>query len=141
MTPEKVIRQRWHESGRNVKLGDVVLLHDKTAIKGKYRLGIVSSIKESMDKMVRSCTVTYTVPSGKDPVGTYNGGRKVSVTRSIQRLTVLLPVEEQDRKLCAYEDTIRESSDVSENLVAENLVAEDLTAEILEAEERMDIKK
>ena len=63
------------------------------------------------------------------------------MTRSIQRLTVLLPVEEQDRKLYSYEDTIRENSDVSEDLVAENLVAEDLAAEILEAETRTDIKK
>ena len=139
VTPEKVIRQRWHETGRNVKPGDVVLLHDKTAIKGKYKLGIVSSVKRSLDKLVRSCTVTYTIPFGRDPAGRYTEGRKISVTRSIQRLTVLLPVEEQDKKLCAYEDTIRESSDVSEDLGAENLVAEDLAAENLEAEERTDI--
>ena len=83
VTPESVMRQKWHSSGRNLKLGDVVLLHEKSAFKGKYQLGIVSSIRESQDNLVRSCKVTYTIPNRKDPVDIYTGGRKVEVSRSV----------------------------------------------------------
>ena len=93
--PESVIRQKWHENGRNLRPGDVVLLHQSSSIKGKYQLGIVDSVKEGIDRLVRACSITYTIPHSKDPIGKYSGGRKVKVTRSVQRLTLVLPVEEQ----------------------------------------------
>ena len=99
ITPEAVIRQRWHEKGRNLKPGDIVLLHDKSPIKGTYQLGIVESIKEGMDQLVRSCRVSYVIPSIKDKLHQYSGGKRITVSRSIQRLTLLLPVEEQDVKM------------------------------------------
>jgi len=92
VTPESVIRQKWHNTGRNLTPGDIVLLHEKTPIKGKYCLGIVRGVKQGRDDLVRSCLVEYTIPNAKDTVGTYTGGRKIIVTRSIQRLTLLLPV-------------------------------------------------
>ena len=95
VTPEALIRQRWHEVGRNLRKGDVVLVHEKSPIKGDYVLGVVESIKPGEDKLVRSCTVGYTIPNSKDLLGQYTGGRRISITRSVQRLTLLLPVEEQ----------------------------------------------
>ena len=105
--PESVIRQKWHESGRNLQPGDVVLLHEKSAIKGKYQMGIVETVKESRDKLVRSCTVSYTVPNTKDPIGAYTGGKKITVSRSIQRLTLLLPIEEQNCQLQVVENALK----------------------------------
>ena len=99
VTPESLIRQKWHETGRNLKPGDVVLLHEKTEIKGKYQIGIVESVKEGKDSLVRSCTIRYTIPNPKDPINIYSGGKKITVTRSVQRLTLLLPVEEQSGPL------------------------------------------
>ena len=64
VTPEAVIRQRWHETGRNLQIGDVVWIHDSSNIKGRYLLGIVDSIDPSKDHMVRSCKVAYTIPLG-----------------------------------------------------------------------------
>ena len=55
--PESVLRQKWHETGRNLRIGDVVLMHESSAIKGKYTLGIVDSVRESADTLVRSCKV------------------------------------------------------------------------------------
>ena len=81
------------------KACDVVLLHEKTPIKGTYQLGIVHTVKESQDQLVRSCAVAYTIPNARDPVGEYTGGKKIYVTRSVQRLTLLLPVEEQHCRL------------------------------------------
>ena len=95
VTPESLIRQKWHETGRNLKIGDVVLLHENSALKGKYQLGIVDSIKEGKDNLVRSCAIRYTIPNPKDPVNIYSGGKHIRVTRSVQRLTLILPVEEQ----------------------------------------------
>ena len=97
--PERLIRQKWHQTSRNLKSGDVVLLHDKSPIKGSYILGIVESVKLGNDGLVRSCTIGYTVASKKDSVDKYSGGKRISVTRSIQRLSLILPVEEQESPL------------------------------------------
>ena len=110
VTPEAVIRQRWHETGRNLQVGDVVLLHDKSELKGKYLLGIVEETRISQDGLVRSCLVGYTIPYSKDPVGRYSGGRRVRVSRSIQRLTLLLPIEEQSSKLVVEDNVVREET-------------------------------
>ena len=101
------MRQTWHETGRNLRNGDIVLIHEKGAIKGKYLLGMVDSVNVGRDGLVRSCSVGYTVPNARDPVEKYNGGRRIVVTRSIQRLTLLLPVEEQNSKLTVEENVVR----------------------------------
>ena len=73
--------------GRNLVPGDVVLIHDKNPIKGKYQLGIVKTMRESGDKLVRFCTVAYSFPHAKDPIDRYTEKKEIIVTRSIQRLT------------------------------------------------------
>ena len=96
ITPEYVIRKQWHESGRNLQPNDIVLIHDKSSIKGKYLMGKVVSVNVGSDGRVRSCAVGYTVPNKKEPSDEYTSGRKILVTRSIQRLSLLLQIEEQD---------------------------------------------
>ena len=107
VTPEAVIRQKWHKTGRNLTPGDVVLIHDKNPIKGKYQLGIVKTVRESDDSLVRSCSVAYSIPNAKDPIGSYTGKREVVVTRSIQRLSLLLPVEEQQSPLTVEDNLLK----------------------------------
>ena len=106
VTPQSIIRQKWHESQRNLQVGDVVLVHDQSPVKGKYQLAIVDEAKESKDGYVRSCVVKYRVPDPKDVVKTsgkekkrYPAGKEAKITRSVQRLTLLLPVEEQSGRL------------------------------------------
>ena len=94
-TPEHVIRQKWHETGRDLKVNDVVLIHDQSAFKGKYPMGLVETVNVGRDGRVRSCTVSYTIPRSRDLSGQYTGGKRVLVTRSVQRLSLLLAVEEQ----------------------------------------------
>ena len=113
VTPERIIRQKWHQVGRNLRIGDVVLLHDKSPIKGRYILGLVVSVNLGRDGMVRSCTVSYTVTNKKDPLGKYSGGTKVKVTRSVQRLTLLLPVEEQENTLEVSDNVVKTLEDQS----------------------------
>jgi len=82
VTLEAIIRQQWHENGRNLQVGDIVLVHDQSPLKGKYILGMVESVKQSEDNLVRSCVVGYSIPNSRDPIGKSSGSRKVSVSRS-----------------------------------------------------------
>ena len=107
VTPERVIRRTWHETGRNLSCGDIVLIHDKTPLKGKYLMGVVEEVSPGRDGLVRSCVVGYTVPNKRDVLGKYTGGRRISVRRSIQRLTLLLPVEEQLEPLQVDGDSVK----------------------------------
>ena len=110
ITPQYAVRQKWHESGRNLTVGDEVLVHDSSPIKGQYRMAIVETVKKSLDGKVRSCEVSYRIPYSKDDTHKYSGGKQVKISRSVQRLTLLLPVEEQLVKL-----------DVNDGLVKENV--------------------
>ena len=92
VSPALVVRQRWHEKSRNLQMGDLVMICDSSKIKSKYKLGIVDDITVSDDGVVRSTTVRYcniqSNPNGEDRVSV------VRVTRSVQRLVLIMPVEE-----------------------------------------------
>ena len=93
VTPGLVHRQKWHQKGRNLQLNDVVMICEPTKIKGKYRLAVVDDVKTSNDGCVRSATLRYSSirmsPNGKEIV------QVIKVKRSVQRLCLILPVEEQ----------------------------------------------
>ena len=76
-----------------------MLIHDASELKGKYRLDMVEAVNVGKDGRVLSCSVGYTLPRSKDAVGQYSGGRRIVITRSVQRLSLLLPVEEQSERL------------------------------------------
>ena len=113
VTPTRVIRQKWHEISQNLKYGDVVLVHDRSPIKGRYILGIVESVKMGTDGQVRSCNIGYTISNKKDAVDKYSGGRRISVSRSVQRLTLLLPIEEQNENLDVVDNVVRKACEIS----------------------------
>ena len=99
VTPLKVIRQKWHATHRNLAVGDVVLVHDESHIKGKYKLALVDSVKLSSDGLVCSCIVNYRIPSSSDSVCKYSGGKLIKLSRSIQRLSLILAVEEREENM------------------------------------------
>ena len=106
VTPASVVRQRWHDTGRNLQVGDLVLVHDKSEVKGTYILGKIEKVCPGSDGLVRSCQVGYRIPNAKDPMNVYSGGKKISVSRSVQRLTLLLPIEEQSESLVVDGDKV-----------------------------------
>ena len=69
VTPQYVLRQKWHNTGLDLQIRDVVLIHDASELKGKYRLGLVEAVNVGKDGRVRSCSVGYTLPRSKDKVG------------------------------------------------------------------------
>ena len=117
VTPIHVTRQKWNETKRNLKPGDIVLVHDKSPIRGKYMLGVVDEVKLSSDGLVRSCIVRYRIPSAKDGLEDYSGGKLIRISRSVQRLSLILGVEEQDGHLTVENGQVKEERrvEVDEN--------------------------
>ena len=91
-----VLRQKWHQASRNVCVGDLVLICEPTKIKAKYKLAIVEVAHLSSEGCVRSATLQYSNLRG-------DGWVSVRVERSIQRLIMILPVEEQEKPLLVEE--------------------------------------
>ena len=99
VSPGLVHRQKWHVKGRNLQINDVVMICEPSKVKAKYRLGTVDAVKVSRDGCVRSATIRYVIVH-KDRVQT------IKVNRSVQRLCLILPVEEQCEKIEVKEDEV-----------------------------------
>ena len=99
VSPSLLIRQKWHSKVRNVAVGDLVMICDKGTLKAKYKIGVVDEVHTSRDGCVRSATIRYALV--KD-----NNSRVIRITRSVQRLVLLLPVEEQDCQLKVEDDEV-----------------------------------
>ena len=41
VTPDWLVRRKWHETGPNLQVSDIVLVHDKSPTKGKYIMAII----------------------------------------------------------------------------------------------------
>ena len=104
VSPSLVVRQKWHEKGRNLCVGDLVKICEPSKLKAKYKLGVVDNVTVSKDGIVRSATVRYVLlqknSKGEDSV------RTIRVSRSVQRLVLILPVEEQDSPLMITDDEL-----------------------------------
>ena len=82
--PSLVIQPKWHTERRGVKAGDVVMIEDSNAIRGKWKMGLVTNAKVSEDGKVRRCDITYKTPTGITEV----------IERAVQKLIVIVPVSE-----------------------------------------------
>ena len=78
-----------------MKVGDVVLVLEKDAFKGSYRLAIVDEVHPGKDGLVRNVLVSYKNYKAGEKIHTYKGAKFTSVLRSCHRLVLLVPVEEQ----------------------------------------------
>jgi hypothetical protein len=86
--PSLIVQQKWHTSHRNVRKDDVVIVQDSNLIRGKWRLGRISKAESSLrDGFVRNVQIKYKNPCSKN---------FLTITRPVQRVIVLVPVEEQE---------------------------------------------
>ena len=101
VSPSLIVRQKWHVPSRNLQKGDVVMIAEPSKLKSKYKMGIIEDVKVSQDDIVRSAVVRY-----NNVQNTNNKLRAfpVRVTRSVQRLVLILPVEEQSSPLNVMDD-------------------------------------
>ena len=93
VSPRLLVRQKWHTKSRNLKVGDLVMVCEPTKVKAKYKLVVVDAVKTSADGHVRSATIRYTNIQ-KNPNGDIKS-QIIRVYRSVQRLVLIMPVEEQ----------------------------------------------
>ena len=87
-----IIQPKWHTAKRNVQIGDVVLVQDSNAIRGHWKMAEVIEAVPGSDNLVRDVTIRY---KAQGPGGTYKGSKDETVKRSVHRLVILLPKEEQ----------------------------------------------
>ena len=90
--PTLIVRRKWHTATRNLCEGDVVLVQDSNAIRGTWRLAQVSEAHKGRDGKVRTVTLCY---KHQSPNKGYTGVQDSKINRSVHRLVLLLPIEEQ----------------------------------------------
>ena len=90
--PTLIIRQKWHVESRNLREGDIVLVQEKTALKGSWKLAEVCKAHISKDGKVRNVTLRYKL---NDDTQLYKGKMDSNVERSVHSLVLILPIEEQ----------------------------------------------
>ena len=113
-----VPRQKWQFERRNMRVGDVVLINYAGKCRpATYRLGMIVSVVVDPDKLVRTVTVEYSILS-ELPVAKrllYKGVTKKRITVAVQRLCLILPVEEREENFSsggqAGRDSLSEVSD------------------------------
>ena len=62
-------------------------------------MAVIETASPGKDGLVRSCSIGYSIPKDTKDVTQYKGRRWVTITHSVQRLSLLLDIEEQDRPL------------------------------------------
>lgn len=86
------MRSKWHSSKRNVQVGDIVLVQDPNTIRGVWKLAQVMETMTGRDNIVRTVKLRYkALRAGNN----YSGMKDKFMSRSVHRLVVLLPTEEQ----------------------------------------------
>ena len=93
--PSLIVQQKWHTSQRDVRVGDIVLIQDSNQIRGNWKLGRVTKAYEGKDGKVRKVELQYKNPKPSESIKTYAGQGYVTVERPVQRLVVIVPVEEE----------------------------------------------
>jgi hypothetical protein len=91
--PTLLIQRKWNTAYRNLKPGDIVIIADKNTLRGEYRLGEVKEVIPSKDNKVRQVTVRYKSYKVGEKAHHYSGARDIVVSRSVQRLALLVPVD------------------------------------------------
>ena len=91
--PTLIVRKKWHTEARNLCIGDIVIVQpDKHEFHGHWKLAQVCSVKEGRDQKVRSVTLRYKQQGYGNQ---YKGVEDTLIERSVHRLVLILPVEEQ----------------------------------------------
>ena len=86
--PSLIPQYKWRVQERDMRVGDVVLMRDESALPGDYKLGQISGVRVGNDNHVRTVTVRYVKSSD-------GGGVHGYVARPVHKLVVILPVEDQ----------------------------------------------
>ena len=95
--PTLVKQTKWKYPSRDLCPGDVVLVADSNVHRGEYRLAEVVEVFSGTDNKVRQATVSYKNYRAGEKLHEYKGAKPTIVKRSVQRLALLIPVEERSQ--------------------------------------------
>ena len=93
--PSLIVRPKWHVEKRNVRKGDVVIVKDSNAMRGEWRLALVSEAYPSEDGYVRKVRLSYKNLSKEDSTSNYKGKNYTYIERPVHNIIVLIPIDEQ----------------------------------------------
>ena len=97
--PSLLVQKKWHNSQRNVQIGDIVLLQDSNQVRGNWKLAKVSKVFPGIDGKVRNVEVEYKNPSPDEALKKYRGRGYATAKRPVQRLVVLVLATHGDCEL------------------------------------------
>ena len=93
--PTMMQHTKWHKKMRNLEVGDIVLVCDSNVLRSHYHLAEVMQTYPDSNGMIRRVSLRYrNVKVGKN-VRTYAGGSDVVISRSVHKLSLVVPIEEQ----------------------------------------------
>ena len=93
--PTLMTQTKWHQPQRNLQVGDIVLVCDSNALRSHYHLAQVREVYPDEKGIVRKVSLRYKNYKVGEKVYAYAGAKDVTVTRSVHRLALLVPVEEK----------------------------------------------
>ena len=70
-----------------------MIVADKNTLRGDYRLALVQDVFPGEDGKMRKVTVKYKSHRTGENVHEYRGARDTVVSRTVQRLALLVPVD------------------------------------------------
>ena len=91
--PTLLHQRKWVTETRPPAIGDVVLVADANTFRGEYRLARVVGVTPSKDGIVRRASVAYKNYKVGEAIHIYKGAKDTVVERSLQKLSLLIPVE------------------------------------------------
>ena len=110
--------QRWQQERRNMRVGDVVLVqYTSKSSPGTYRLARVKKVEvDEVDGLVHTCTVVYSLLAElrSEDRTKYKGVTKKELRVPVQRLVLILPVEEAEDHTKAEVEAVEEDVGTSE---------------------------
>jgi len=93
--PAMLSHRRWFDERRNLQVGDVVLVTDNSPLIKSYQLAKVTEAQADSDGMVRTVEIGYKrYKATEKGTARYTGGSTTTLRRSVQRLVLIVPVEE-----------------------------------------------
>ena len=93
--PTLLQQSKWMVATRGVKKDDVVLVADSNVLRGEYRVAQVKEAVPDKDGLVRKASIRYKTFKAGEALRVYKGAPDQVVERSVQRLSLLVPVEDQ----------------------------------------------
>ncbi|KAJ8257634.1 hypothetical protein GJAV_G00187980 [Gymnothorax javanicus] len=77
----------------------IIGTRDKNTLRGEYRLGKVKETFPGQDEQVCRVSVAYKNFKPGEPNSRYHGAPDTVVTRAVQRLAHLVPVDKEDENV------------------------------------------